>query len=95
MKEELEQGSLQLAAPFRRAGTDPWPKGSAVISRIRYRIDTTFGQLVDLYQVKRVWARDSWHLHSRLLRKVLSHTLVVLLNQTQGNPPMQLAKLVS
>jgi hypothetical protein len=95
LQEELQPGSLQLEAPFRRATTDPWPKRSAVISRIRYRIDTTFGQLVDRYQVKRVWARDRWHLHSRLLRKVLSHTLAVLLNQTQGNPPMQLAKLVS
>jgi hypothetical protein len=95
LKEELEQGALQLEAPFRRATTDPWPKRSAVISRIRYRIDTTFGQLVDRYQIKRVWAKDSWHLHSRILRKVLSHTLAVLLNQAQGNPPMQLARLVS
>lgn len=95
LKEELAQGSLQLEAPFRRATTDPWPQRSATISRIRYRIDTTFGQLVDRYQVKRVWARDRWHLHSRRLRKVLSHTLAVLLNQIQGNPPMQLAKLVS
>jgi hypothetical protein len=95
LKEELEQGALQLEAPFRRATTDPWPKRSALLSRVRYRIDTTFGQLVDRYQVKRVWAKDSWHLHSRLLRKVLSHTLAVLLNQTQGNPPMQLAKLIS
>lgn len=95
LKEELEQGALQLEAPFRRATSDPWPKRSAVISRIRYRIDTTFGQLVDRYQVKRVWAKDCWHLHSRLLRKVLSHTLAVLLNQAQGNPPMQLARLIS
>lgn len=95
LKEELKQGDLQLEAPFRRATTDPWPKRSAVISRIRYRIDTTFGQLVDRYQVKRVWAKDTWHLHSRLLRKVLSHTLVAILNQAQGNSPMQLAKLVS
>ena len=34
-------------------------------------------------------------MYSRLLRKVLSHTLVLFLNQTLGNPPMQLAKLVS
>jgi hypothetical protein len=92
LKAELQQGFPHLEAPFRRATTDPWPKRSAVISRIRYRIDTTLGQLVDRYQVKRVWARDSWHLHSRLLRKVLSHTLAALLNQAQGNLPMQLAQ---
>ena len=95
LKEELAREALQLEAPFRKASSDPWPKRSALLSGVRYRIDTTFGQLVDRYQVKRVWAKDWWHLHSRLLRKVLSHTLALFLNQAQGNPPMQLAKLVS
>jgi hypothetical protein len=95
LEEESAQGSLQLEAPFRRATTDPWPRRSATISRIRYRIDAAFGQPVDRYQVNRVWAKDRWHLHSRLPPKVLSHTLALLLSQIQGNPPMQLAKLVS
>ena len=95
LKEELAQGSIQLEAPFRNASRDPWPRRSALLSRVRYRIDTTFGQLVDRYQVKRVWAKDRWHLHSRLLRKVLSHTMALFINQAQGNPPMQLAKLIS
>jgi hypothetical protein len=29
-----------------------------LLSRVRYRIDTVFGQLVDRCAVKRVWARD-------------------------------------
>jgi hypothetical protein len=95
LKAELAQGGLQLEAPFRKDSSDPWPEGSALLSGVRYRIDTTFGQLVDRYQIKRVWAKDSWHLHSRLLRKVLSHTLAVLLNQAQGNPSMQLARLIA
>ncbi len=45
--------------------------------------------------MKRVWVKDTWHLHSRLPRKVLSHTMALFLNQIQGNPPMQLAKLLS
>ena len=95
LKEELEQNPIQLQAPFRSATHDPWPKRSALLSRVRYRIDTTFGQVVDRYQVNRVWVKDTWQLHSRLLRKVLSHTMALFLNQIQGNPPMQLAKLVS
>jgi hypothetical protein len=42
---------------------------------MRSRIDTVFGQLVDRFAVKRVWARDLWHLSSRLLRTVLMQTL--------------------
>lgn len=95
LKEELAEKAIRLQAPFRRASQDPWPRYSSILSRVRYRIDTTFGQLVDRFQVKRVWAKDSWHLHSRLLRKVLSHTMAVFLNQIQGNPPTQLAKLLT
>ncbi len=65
-----------------------------MLSRLRYRIDTVFSQLVERYSVKRVWARDLWHLRSRLLRKVLSHTLAFLLNYRVGNQPLQLAKLL-
>ena len=37
---------------------------------------------------------DTWHLTSRLLRKVLSHTVALVLNHQMGNPPLQLAKLL-
>ncbi|MBA2469880.1 MAG: IS982 family transposase, partial [Chloroflexia bacterium] len=32
---------------------------------------------------------------SRLLRKVLSHTLATLLNAALGHPPLQLARLLT
>jgi len=94
LKEELARQSLNLQAQFKKASTEPWPKRSAMISRFRYRIETVFGQLVDRYMIKRVWARDMWHLGNRLLRKTLSHTMAFMLNQTQGNPPLQISKLV-
>lgn len=43
---------------------------SPVLGRIRYRIHTVFGQLVDRCHAKRVRARDRWHLGNRLLRMV-------------------------
>lgn len=86
---------VELLAPYRSVKRDPHPRWSAVLSRVRYRIDTVFGQLVSRCEVKRVWARDMWHLCSRLLRAVLMHTLAVLLNGDRGNPPLQLAQLVA
>jgi hypothetical protein len=67
---------------------------SAFLSRLRYRIDTVFSQLVGHYSVKPVWARELWHLTSQLLRKVLIHTVAFLLNHRAGNQPLQLAKLL-
>jgi Transposase DDE domain len=86
---------VELLAPYRAAKRDPHPRWSAVLSRVCYRIDTVFGQLVDRCDVKRVWARDLWHLYSRLLRKVLMHTLAVLFNVVRDNPPLHLARLVT
>jgi hypothetical protein len=65
--EAREQG-VDLLAPYRSAKRDPYPRWSAAPSRVRYRIDTVFGQLVDRCAVKRVWARDLWHLCSRPAR---------------------------
>ncbi len=86
---------VELLAPYSSKKRDPHPKRSAAfLSRLRYRIDTVFSQLTERYSVKRVWARDLWHLASRLLRKVLSHTVAFLLNHQLGNPPLQLSKLL-
>jgi hypothetical protein len=92
--EELATTGVELLAPYSSERKDPAPKRSALLSRFRYRIDTVFGQLTQRYSVKRVWARDLWHLTSRLLRKVLSHTIAFLLNHLSGNRPLQLAKLL-
>jgi hypothetical protein len=93
-KEELSRRGIEFLAPYSSKKRDPAPRKSALLSRLRYRIDTVFSQLTGRYSVKRVWARDLWHLASRLLRKVLSHTVAFLLNQRTGNQPLQLAKLL-
>ena len=93
-KEELARVGVELLAPYSSKKRDPAPKKSALLSRLRYRIDTIFSQLTERYCVKKVWARDLWHLASRLVRKVLSHTVAFLLNHQMGNQPLQLSKLL-
>jgi hypothetical protein len=94
MREELATRGIELLAPYSSKKRDLAPERSALLSRFRYRIDTVFSQLTERYSVKRVWARDVWHLTSRLLRKVLSHTAAYLLNHQSGNQPLQLSKLL-
>jgi len=98
-------GHHQVAIARRRAvgalplsQRDSHPRWSAELSRLRCRIDTVFGQLVDRCDVKRVWAGDLWHLRSRLLRKVLMPAdacVAVLLNVERGNPSLHLAQVVA
>jgi len=97
-KEELVRSmGVALLAPYRSKKRDPAPQRSVRsvrLSRLRYRIDTVFSQLTRRYSVKRVWAKDLWHLAGRLLRKVLRHTVTFLLNHQQGNRPLQLSRLL-
>lgn len=95
LMEELAAQGITLLAPFKSRKRDPAPKTSAFLSRFRYRIETVFGQLAERYGIKRVWARDMWHLSSRLLRKALSHTIAFMLNWTQGSSPLQISKIVN
>jgi Transposase DDE domain len=69
-----------------------WPR--ALVHK-RRRIETVFSQLVQRYQVKRVWAHDLWHLASRWLRCILSHTCAMLLCQQTGLPPLQFDRLLT
>jgi hypothetical protein len=67
---EWQAPGVEVFAPYRSDKRDPYPRWSALLSRVRYRIDTVFGQLsercvvkrrvVKRRVVKRVWARDLW-----------------------------------
>ncbi len=52
-------------------------------------------ELVERYRAKNVWARDRWHLTSRWLRKVLSHTLAVFLCQEAGLSALRFSDLLT
>lgn len=90
----LEPAGIVLRAPFKKRATDPDPVGSRLIGRLRWRIETVAAQFVERYHLKRIWARDAWHLTSRVLRKALSHTLAVYLCLERGLPPLSFNRLL-
>ena len=91
---ELAPAGIALEAPFKKRATDPTPARSTTITRVRWRIETVAAQLVERFHLKRVWARDAWHLTSRTLRKVLAHTVAVFLCQAHGYPPLSFDQLL-
>lgn len=95
------QEELKTSAPKARLLTPPKKKTpqedksrSALLSRLRYRIETVLSQWCGRLQLKAVHARDTWHLSNRLLRAVLCHTLCILLAHQHGFKPLQFAKLL-
>lgn len=96
IQEDLRRQGVILLAPYRQASS---PKAAAyqspVLGRVRYLVDTVFGQLTDRCGIKRVWVHDVWHLRNRVLRAVLMHTLGFFFNQQDQAPLLQFDRLVA
>jgi hypothetical protein len=94
LMENLREHGLHLLTPFKSSKREqrPWPTW---LKHKRYRIETVIGQLAERFDVKRVWAKDLWHLCSRWLRHVLSHTFAVYLCQQNGISSLRFAELIS
>ncbi|MDQ3744812.1 MAG: IS982 family transposase [Acidobacteriota bacterium] len=94
LSEQFRAAGLLLLAPFRKASREPkpWPRR---LVNTRRRIETVIGQLVGRFHARQVWARDPWHFYSRLLRKVLGHTLFVGLCQQYELLPLRMAELLT
>lgn len=93
-RELQEQQGFTLLASFKKKSSDPDPQRSILLGHVRQITEVVIGQLATHFNAERTWARDLWHLCSRLIRKVLSHTAALLLNAQQGNPPLQLERLI-
>jgi hypothetical protein len=94
LRERLRARGVRLLAPFQTRTYEkaPWPRW---LVNTRRRIETVLAQLVERYRSKRTWARDLWHLCSRWLREVLSHTTAVLLRQRHGLGSLAFSQLVA
>jgi hypothetical protein len=83
----LRTKGILLQAPFRKAHSPQAAYPSPVLGRVRYLIDTVFGQLTARCQMKRVWERDLWHLRNHWLRFLLMHT-VCFFSISKSMPPI-------
>lgn len=94
LAERLEDEGLCLLAPYKskKREKQPWPRWLVLKRR---RIETVISQITERYRAKKVWARDRWHLTSRFLRKVLSHTMAVYFCQQVGLSPLRFAELIT
>lgn len=60
----------------------------------RRLVETVIGQLTDRFHIEKVRAGKVWYLTNRIARKVLAHTVCMLINKQNGNPPLQFELLV-
>lgn len=95
LQEELRTKSIYLETPARSNMEDTRnPHWKKLCMRTRRLVETVIGQLVERFSIEKVWARDLWHLTSRLNRKLLAHTVCRWLNR-HNSDPLQFEKLVA
>lgn len=93
LRARLGAAGVDFRTPYLHKSKDPDPARAAKLSAVRYRVETVNGQLAGRYNVKRVWARDRWHLCHRVGRKILSHTVMVWVAVQNLRPPLSFAEL--
>lgn len=61
---------------------DSRPKDAMrTLMKARRKIETVIGQLTDRFHIQKVRAKNLWHLTHRITRKILSHTVCIVLNK--------------
>ena len=95
LTEALATGGIRLPAPFKNKKRDPQPERSRGRRRLHWLSEAVNGQRAGRFHAKRTWAKGLWHLGSRVLRKILSHTVAAWVNARRGHRPLDFASLVT
>ena len=95
LEKELDSNGIKLQTPLRKNMKEVRSKSLLrMLMKIRRLIETVIGQLVERFNIEKVWARDTFDLTNRINRKILAHTVCRWLNRKNENP-LQFETLVS
>lgn len=97
VKEQLfVQQGLELSIPTKYGQPSTLsPEQLGKRKRLRRSIETVGSQLTHDLHIKKIWARDLWHLANRICRKILAHTFAVMFCLREELNPLSLKKLIS
>ena len=91
-----ERYGVTLVAAVRANMKERWPEAVAkACKHWRKVIETVGSHLTELFGIARTRAKDLWHYQSRIIRKVLTHTVGVYFNLQMGRPSLDLDGLLA
>lgn len=94
--QRLWQQGVQLKTPMRK-NMKPRPAATSTKGQRKRRkvVETVISQLQTRFNIGTIKARDTWHLTSRVARKVLAHTMLCLINDLLSREPLHHDGLIS
>ena len=88
--------TIELLTPARRNMKVQPPKHVKAFSAYwRKRIETVGAQLAGRFAIERIRVRNLWHFQHRIIRKVLAHTVCLVLNLQLGRRPLDFDGLLT
>ena len=97
LKNQLKiEKDILLISLKRKNSKDPLEKRLRnVLSKTRRRIETSFSQLAEQFNVNKVLAKSKWGLMLRITLKILAHNISFIINNILGNKKIaQIKQLV-
>lgn len=95
LETELAQHQVRLLALTRENSKHPLPKELAKLIRsARQLIETVGSQLTQVFHIEHNLAKSTWGIKTRLVDKLLAHTVGCYLNHLLGRPLLHMAGLV-
>jgi len=77
--------NIDLIPIKRKNSKNPYPKTfKKLISKIRRRVETSFSQLDEQFNISNVFTKSLWGLITRIKVKILAHNLGYFINKTLG-----------
>lgn len=85
---------VNIQTPTRSNMTDTRGKDcNRWITSTRRLVETVIGQLTEQFHIEKIRAKDLWHLTNRIARKILAHTMGMIINKNAGYPALQFEQL--
>jgi hypothetical protein len=92
----VKRYGIQVVAPVKSNMVQQHPRSlRKFCSRIRKLVETVGSHLTERFAIGKIRVHDLWHFQHRVIRKILSHTVMVFLNLQMGRDPLDLDGLVS
>ncbi|MDR0553062.1 MAG: IS982 family transposase [Holosporales bacterium] len=80
LKEKLKEMNVEIQTPLRKNMKETRSKHFVYkIMNIRRKIETVIGQLTERFNIQRIRAKDTWHLLSKVRRKLCAHVFAFTL----------------
>ena len=92
----FQRYGVTVVTPVRKNMVEETPRSlRRFCSRIRKIVETVGSHLTERFAIDAIRVHDLWHFQHRLIRKVLSHTMMVFLNLQLKRDPLDLDGLVT